>query len=130
MRRSNLPGSALLVEELLLPQAPLALAQQALQVPLALARQLLLLPPRRLEAVLVPLTGDNAAGKCISPPHTPLVAYFLRSNGWTGPTTCVSPYTCTKLNDWYYQVFATLTSVYQLLIYILVPLSDYFACVV
>ena len=23
--------------------------------------------------------------------------------GWTGPTTCKSPYTCTKLNDWYYQ---------------------------
>jgi cellulose 1,4-beta-cellobiosidase len=24
-------------------------------------------------------------------------------NGWTGPTTCVSPYTCTKQNDWYSQ---------------------------
>ncbi|RJE26962.1 hydrolase family 10 [Aspergillus sclerotialis] len=24
-------------------------------------------------------------------------------NGWTGPTTCASPYTCTKLNDWYSQ---------------------------
>ncbi|PKS11794.1 hypothetical protein jhhlp_001087 [Lomentospora prolificans] len=24
-------------------------------------------------------------------------------NGWTGPTTCQSPYTCTKLNDWYSQ---------------------------
>jgi cellulose 1,4-beta-cellobiosidase len=23
--------------------------------------------------------------------------------GWTGATTCVSPYTCTKLNDWYFQ---------------------------
>ena len=23
--------------------------------------------------------------------------------GWAGPTTCQSPYTCTKLNDWYYQ---------------------------
>ncbi|KAL4891488.1 FII-CMCase [Aspergillus ambiguus] len=24
-------------------------------------------------------------------------------NGWTGPTTCVSPYTCQKQNDWYSQ---------------------------
>lgn len=24
-------------------------------------------------------------------------------NGWTGPTTCASPYTCTKLNEWYSQ---------------------------
>lgn len=24
-------------------------------------------------------------------------------NGWTGPTTCENPYTCTKVNDWYYQ---------------------------
>ncbi|KAF3385095.1 Exoglucanase 1 [Penicillium rolfsii] len=24
-------------------------------------------------------------------------------NGWTGPTTCVSPYVCTKSNDWYSQ---------------------------
>ncbi|TEA12998.1 Endo-1,4-beta-xylanase 1 [Colletotrichum sidae] len=24
-------------------------------------------------------------------------------NGWTGPTRCVSPYTCTKVNDWYSQ---------------------------
>lgn len=24
-------------------------------------------------------------------------------NGWTGPTVCVSPYTCTKTNDWYSQ---------------------------
>ncbi|KAF4813278.1 putative exoglucanase type C [Colletotrichum tropicale] len=23
--------------------------------------------------------------------------------GWTGPTTCVSPYTCSKVNDWYSQ---------------------------
>jgi len=23
--------------------------------------------------------------------------------GWTGPTRCQSPWTCTKLNDWYYQ---------------------------
>jgi hypothetical protein len=23
--------------------------------------------------------------------------------GWTGPTSCVSPYTCTKLNDYYHQ---------------------------
>ncbi|EGS18918.1 putative cellulose binding protein [Thermochaetoides thermophila DSM 1495] len=23
--------------------------------------------------------------------------------GWTGCTTCASPWTCTKLNDWYYQ---------------------------
>jgi cellulose 1,4-beta-cellobiosidase len=23
--------------------------------------------------------------------------------GWTGPTVCASPYTCQKLNDWYYQ---------------------------
>jgi hypothetical protein len=23
--------------------------------------------------------------------------------GWTGPTQCVSPYTCTKQNDWYSQ---------------------------
>nr|AGU16947.1 cellobiohydrolase I [Botryotrichum murorum] len=23
--------------------------------------------------------------------------------GWTGPTTCASPYTCQKLNDWYSQ---------------------------
>lgn len=24
-------------------------------------------------------------------------------NGWTGPTTCASPYTCQKVNDWYSQ---------------------------
>lgn len=24
-------------------------------------------------------------------------------SGWTGPTGCVSPYTCTKVNNWYYQ---------------------------
>lgn len=24
-------------------------------------------------------------------------------NGWTGPTSCESPYTCTKINEWYYQ---------------------------
>lgn len=24
-------------------------------------------------------------------------------NGWTGPTQCISPYTCQKLNDWYSQ---------------------------
>lgn len=24
-------------------------------------------------------------------------------NGWTGPTVCVSPYTCTYQNDWYSQ---------------------------
>ena len=24
-------------------------------------------------------------------------------NGWTGPTTCVSGSTCTKVNDWYSQ---------------------------
>lgn len=24
-------------------------------------------------------------------------------NGWTGPTTCASPYTCTTLNEWYSQ---------------------------
>ena len=24
-------------------------------------------------------------------------------NGWTGATSCVSGYTCTKINDWYHQ---------------------------
>jgi endo-1,4-beta-xylanase len=24
-------------------------------------------------------------------------------NGWTGPTRCQSPWTCQKLNDWYWQ---------------------------
>lgn len=24
-------------------------------------------------------------------------------NGWTGPTACAVPWTCTKLNDWYWQ---------------------------
>jgi endoglucanase len=24
-------------------------------------------------------------------------------SGWTGPTQCVSPYTCQKVNEWYYQ---------------------------
>ncbi|KIM22435.1 carbohydrate-binding module family 1 protein [Serendipita vermifera MAFF 305830] len=32
-------------------------------------------------------------------------AHWAQCGGlnWTGATTCVSPYTCTKLNDWYYQ---------------------------
>ncbi|KAG8844632.1 Manganese dependent endoglucanase Eg5A [Serendipita sp. 411] len=29
---------------------------------------------------------------------------------WTGPTTCVSGSTCTKLNDWYYQCLPSSTS--------------------
>jgi cellulose 1,4-beta-cellobiosidase len=24
-------------------------------------------------------------------------------SGWTGPTQCASPYTCTEVNEWYYQ---------------------------
>lgn len=53
--------------------------------------------------------GSSASTKppttTTSPPSSGGAAQWAQCGGigWTGPTSCVSPYTCTKLNDWYYQ---------------------------
>ncbi|KAB5590371.1 1,4-beta-D-glucan cellobiohydrolase [Ceratobasidium theobromae] len=51
--------------------------------------------------VPVPTTSTTAA----SSTSTGTVAQFGQcgGNGWTGGTACVSPYTCTYVNDWYSQ---------------------------
>lgn len=63
-----------------------------------------------------PLTGTSppaSGGGGGSPPPPPPVGGGnggtanrydqCGGNGWTGPTRCVSPYTCRKQNDWYSQ---------------------------
>ncbi|RJE23951.1 fCBD [Aspergillus sclerotialis] len=57
-----------------------------------------------------PTTTTNAVQTTTSTPtSTPTGADVAQrwgqcgGNGWTGPTTCASPYNCQKVNDWYSQ---------------------------
>lgn len=49
--------------------------------------------------------GDNGGGDNGDGGDSGVAQHWQQcgGNGWTGPTQCASPYTCTKLNDWYSQ---------------------------
>jgi cellulose 1,4-beta-cellobiosidase len=49
-----------------------------------------------------PTTTTTTAG---NPGGTGVAQHYGQcgGNGWQGPTTCASPYTCQKVNDWYSQ---------------------------
>lgn len=49
--------------------------------------------------------GDNGGGDNGGGGDSGVAQHWQQcgGNGWTGPTQCASPYTCTKVNDWYSQ---------------------------
>ncbi|QRV79835.1 glycoside hydrolase family 61 protein [Ceratobasidium sp. AG-Ba] len=50
-------------------------------------------------------TASSPATPTTSSPSTGGAAHYAQcgGTGWSGATTCVSPYTCSKINDYYYQ---------------------------
>ncbi|KAF9873757.1 exoglucanase type c precursor [Colletotrichum karsti] len=63
-------------------------------------------PPTSSSATIRTSTTTSARTSSTANPGTGTGAKQYEQcggQGWSGPTSCVSPYTCTKVNDWYSQ---------------------------